>query len=157
MQEHDSYKIFLFPRGWFYDKRTQQKLEFIDVRRGENVKIQLSLQVLKATNLLFKTSLQQMQKLHIDEFYRKTVSPDTADCEPDPGFNYDKACTFLCSIQWKVRFLWTRSTSGSTSKRIASCPATEGFTWTTSPSAQPPASMRWLSSFYQSWKMTTQL
>ena len=99
-----------------------------------------------------------MQKLHIDEFYRKTVSPDTADCEPDPGFNYDKASTFvLCLIRWKVRFLWTRSTSGSTSKRIASCPATEGFTWTTSPSAQPPASMRWLSIFCQSWKTTTQL
>ena len=45
LQEHSAYKIFLFPRGWFYDKRTQQKLEFIDVRKGENVKIQLSLQV----------------------------------------------------------------------------------------------------------------
>ena len=36
---------YLIFAGWFYDKRTQQKLEFIDVRKGENVKIQLSLQV----------------------------------------------------------------------------------------------------------------
>ena len=35
-----------------------------------------------------------MQKLHIGEFYRKTVPPGTEDCEPDPGFNYDKANTF---------------------------------------------------------------
>ena len=32
-----------------------------------------------------------MQKLHIDEFYRNTVPEGTPDCEPDPGFNYDKA------------------------------------------------------------------
>ena len=45
LQEHSAYKIFLFPRGWFYDKRTEQKLEFVDVRNGEHVSIQLSLQV----------------------------------------------------------------------------------------------------------------
>lgn len=53
LRDHSSYKIFLFPRGWFYDKRTQQKLEFVDVRKGENVKIQLSLQVKSAKTCLF--------------------------------------------------------------------------------------------------------
>ena len=38
-----------------------------------------------------------MQKLHIDEFYRKTVPDGTPDCEPDPGFNYDKACSIAYS------------------------------------------------------------
>ena len=32
-----------------------------------------------------------MQKIHIDDFYRKVVPDGTPDCEPDPGFNYDKA------------------------------------------------------------------
>ena len=39
---------------------------------------------------LFFFFSQQMQKLHIDEFYRNTVPEGTPDCEPDPGFNYDK-------------------------------------------------------------------
>ena len=37
------------------------------------------------------SSFQQMQKIHIDDFYRKVVPDGTPDCEPDPGFNYDKA------------------------------------------------------------------
>ena len=93
LQEHSAYKIFLFPRGWFYDKRTEQKLELVDVRNGEHVTIQLSLQVEnpKELTLTFFFFSQQMQKLHIDEFYRNTVPEGTPDCEPDPGFNYDKA------------------------------------------------------------------
>ena len=100
LQEHSAYKIFLFPRGWFYDKRTQQKLEFIDVRKGENVKIQLSLQVRSSLpeQKIWAASFQQMQKLHIDEFYRKTVPDGTPDCEPDPGFNYDKAYSIASSL-----------------------------------------------------------
>ena len=94
LQEHGAYKIFLFPRGWFYDKRTEQKLEFVDVRNGEHVSIQLSLQVedpKDSTLTFFFFFSQQMQKLHIDDFYRNTVPEGTPDCEPDPGFNYDKA------------------------------------------------------------------
>ena len=41
-----------------------------------------------------------MQKLHIDEFYRNTVPEGTPDCEPDPGFNYDKA-SYIFPFQTK--------------------------------------------------------
>ena len=99
-----------------------------------------------------------MQKLHIDEFYRKTVPDGTPDCEPDPGFNYDKACSIAYSwFPAKFRCLWTRSMSALISKQTASCPAMEGSTWKTLPSAPTPYSTRWLSNFFQNWKMTTQL
>ena len=64
LQEHSAYKIFLFPRGWFYDKRTEQKLEFVDVRNGEHVSIQLSLQVEdpKDSTLTFSSSFHSKCK-----------------------------------------------------------------------------------------------
>ena len=47
-----------------------------------------------------------MQKLHIDEFYRKVVPDGTPDCEPNPGFNYDKASMLAERLQkvWKLGF-----------------------------------------------------
>ena len=34
--------------------------------------------------------LQQLQKIPIDSFYRRTVPEDTHDCEADAAFNYDE-------------------------------------------------------------------
>ena len=117
-----------------------------------------------------------MQKIHIDDFYRKVVPDGTPDCEPDPGFNYDKArkTTYLfLEIIFgqvfvdKIHVGFNQQVNcilpchggkyfSQILKIFLSCPATKGSTWTTSLSALILCFMRRRSSFSHGWKMTTQ-
>ena len=99
LEDHGSYKVFLFPRGWFYDKRTQQKLEFIDVRKGEHVNIQLSLQV--------KSSLLNKAHLPSSKCKRSTLTTSTAKSFPTalPTANQIQASTTTRRVKKLSYFL----------------------------------------------------
>ena len=82
LAEDLDYRVYIFSRGYFYTKHWIEggKLEFIDLSRGEHVRVELA--------------FQQFQKLPLDDFYRKTVPNGTLDCNDDSDYNLDTVSLF---------------------------------------------------------------
>ena len=91
LQQAPLYRIYLFSRGWFYLKLMEGSLDYIEVKHGQHMSVHLALQVPQPDfQFSQRPSLQQLQKIPIDSFYRRTVPEDTHDCEADAAFNYDE-------------------------------------------------------------------
>ena len=46
LKAHEEYRIYLFPRGWFYTKfYSKGRVEYIEVKRGQVISLELAIQV----------------------------------------------------------------------------------------------------------------
>ena len=46
LKDHEEYRVYLFSRGWFYTKfYTKGRVEYIEVKRGQVISLELTIQV----------------------------------------------------------------------------------------------------------------
>ena len=45
LKDHEEYRIYLYPRGWFYTKLSKGRVEHIEVKRGQVISFELTIQV----------------------------------------------------------------------------------------------------------------
>ena len=75
LQEAPVYRIYLFSRGWFYLKLMEGSLDYIEVKRGEQVTVHLALQVLRKTFRLSELSFSKILRTNFPLFSKFRKSP----------------------------------------------------------------------------------
>ena len=52
--DHEEYKIYVYTKSYFYNNLASGRLEFLSIKKGQNVKVKLALQVIVQNNKLWK-------------------------------------------------------------------------------------------------------
>ena len=100
----EEFHIYIYSKSYFYKNLAAGRLQFLSVKRGEYMKVHLSLQVkvfhspFQCSNPVFTNEsifFQQLESLPILDLYKYTLPEGTQNCENDPAYDRDQVDNFL--------------------------------------------------------------